>query len=206
MFSLFTHTHRVINSLFLGCNLDPSPRSKKILSLCSLSHFFYILTQIILRVLTSFFTGWKCECIKTKSVKTVEDTDPWVLLLTFTQHPKHLYKCPSLRYSRKIVWAIARVVYLSKWLLRQGKVNLVCLPGDNPIFCKNEGCSRIGSPDEGLQLDKERVPLLRSVTGEHHITHQAWGIKPRTVQASESWLGLQAHTNVGPYSLPDYPF
>lgn len=63
---------------------------------------------------------------------------------------------------------------------------MVSLPGDNPIFCKNEGCSRVGSPDEALQLDKERVPLLHGVTGEHHITHQAWGIKPRMVQALDS--------------------
>lgn len=60
-------------------------------------------------------------------------------------------------------------------------MNLITLPGDNPIFCKNEGCSRIGSPDEALKLNKERVSLLCGVTGEYHITHQAWGIKTKMV-------------------------
>lgn len=87
---------------------------------------------------------------------------------------------------RKFLWATVRVLHLRKWLVLLGEVNLVRLPGDNPIFCKNESCNRIGSPDETLQLDKERVPLLRGVTGEHDVTHQAWGIKPRIVQASES--------------------
>lgn len=58
-----------------------------------------------------------------------------------------------------------------------GEVNVVRLPGDNPIFCKNEGCRRTGSPDEALQLDKKGVPLFHGMTGEYHITHQAWEIK-----------------------------
>ena len=81
--------------------------------------------------------------------------------------------------------------YRGKWLLS--------LPGDNPIFCKNEGCRRIGSSDEALQLNKERVPLLHSVTGEYHIANQAWGIKSKTVQPSEFWLGLRICTNVSPW-------
>lgn len=64
-------------------------------------------------------------------------------------------------------------------MVLQDEVNLISLPGDNPIFCKNEGCGRIGSPDKALHLNKERMPLLHGVTGKHYIIHQTWGIKPK---------------------------
>lgn len=42
---IHTDTYEATNSQFLVCNLDLHPWSKKIISLCSLCHFSYILTQ-----------------------------------------------------------------------------------------------------------------------------------------------------------------
>jgi hypothetical protein len=108
----------------------------------------------------------------------------WLLQNVKSTSKPNFYKFSGYRYSRKALWDIARVLYLRKRLVLW---SIVCrsLPGNNSIFCKNEGCSRIGSPDEALQLDKKRVPLLRSVTGEHHVINQAWEIKSRALQPPE---------------------
>lgn len=95
-----------------------------------------------------------------------------ILLVIFTQ-------CSVFRYSGKTLWGTVRgyLLYLRKCLVLWGDVNLI--PGDDPILCKNEGCGRIGCPEEALQLNEERMSLPRGVTGEHHITHQAWGEKQK---------------------------
>lgn len=144
---------------------------------------------------------------KIKHLKTVQDADMWNPLGDFYTASKALVQDlasvnaqvldtverPNGSQTACCIWE-SGPSYRVKWLLS--------LPGDNPVFCKNEGCRRIGSSDEALQLNKERVPLLHSVTGEYHITNQACGIKPKTTQPSEFWLGLRVCTNVSPCPLP----